>query len=73
MAYLSPVVWALNALSYLNGSAHRSVRRQSFAGTQSRAELERVARYYLTESPAVQAPSSTRSPSTTCSVGSAVT
>jgi pimeloyl-ACP methyl ester carboxylesterase len=53
--WLSPVAWALNALSYFNGSAHRSTRRQSFAGTQTRAEVERTARYTLTESPAVLA------------------
>ncbi len=51
--WLSPLVWLMNALSYVNGSAHRSARRQSFAGTQTWAELDRCARYNLENTPAV--------------------
>lgn len=53
--WLSPVVWLMNCLSYWNGSAHRSTRRQSFAGTQTRAQVEYGARQYLKVSPAIVA------------------
>lgn len=53
--WLSPLVWLMNWLSYMNGSAHRSARRQSFAGTQSREQIDYVARFYATLSPAVLA------------------
>src|SRR5437879_5474749 len=33
---LAPVVWLMNWLSYLNGSAHRSTERSSFSGRESR-------------------------------------
>jgi pimeloyl-ACP methyl ester carboxylesterase len=53
--WLSPLVWLMNCLSYQNGSAHSSTRRQSFAGTQTRAQVEYGARQYLKVSPAVAA------------------
>ena len=53
--WLSPVVWLLNVLSYLNGSAHLSNARQSFAGTQTRDQVRRVTRCLLHASPAVLA------------------
>jgi pimeloyl-ACP methyl ester carboxylesterase len=52
---LSPVVWLMNCLSYLNGSAHRSTERQSFAGTETKGQLDFAARYSLKASPAVVA------------------
>jgi pimeloyl-ACP methyl ester carboxylesterase len=53
--WLSPVVWLLNVLSYLNGSAHASTARQSFAGTQTREQVKFVTRCLLHTSPAVLA------------------
>jgi pimeloyl-ACP methyl ester carboxylesterase len=53
--WLSPLVWVMNWLSYQNGSAHRSARRQSFAGSQTRDQLDYLARFYAKSSPAVQA------------------
>src|SRR5437763_13010362 len=49
------MVWLLNVLSYLNGSAHLSNARQSFAGTQTRDQVRRVTRCLLHASPAVLA------------------
>lgn len=53
--WLSPLVRALNWLSYWNGSAHRSTARQSFAGTETREQLDFAARYTIEVSPAVLA------------------
>jgi pimeloyl-ACP methyl ester carboxylesterase len=53
MVWLAPVVWLMDALSYLNGSAHRSTDRQSFAGTETRGQLDFMARYYLKAWPGV--------------------
>jgi pimeloyl-ACP methyl ester carboxylesterase len=50
---LSPVVWLLHALSYLNGSAHWSNHRSLFAGTETKGELEFVTRYMIKMWPAV--------------------
>ncbi len=48
MLYLTiwtwPLVWAMNWISYLNGSAHRSTRKSSFAGTETFEQVEYVAR-----------------------------
>jgi pimeloyl-ACP methyl ester carboxylesterase len=52
---LSPVVWLLNGLSYLNGSAHASTARQSFAGTQTREQVQLVTRCVLHTAPGVLA------------------
>ena len=40
MIGLWPIVWAMNWLSYLNGSFHRSTHKQSFAGTETRGQLD---------------------------------
>jgi len=53
--WLSPVLWLLNVLSYLNGSAHHATARQSFAGTQTRQQVQFVTRCLLHTSPAVLA------------------
>ena len=53
MIWLSPLVRALNWLSYRNGSAHRSTERSSFSGNESREQLDFVARYSVKMSPAV--------------------
>ena len=53
--WLSPVLWLLNVLSYLNGSAHHSTARHSFAGTQTRQQVQFVTRCLLHTSPAVLA------------------
>ena len=42
---LWPLVWVMNWLSYLNGSAHRSTHKESFAGTETRGELDFCARF----------------------------
>jgi pimeloyl-ACP methyl ester carboxylesterase len=42
---LWPLVWLMNWLSYLNGSAHRSTHNQSFSGTETRGELDFFARF----------------------------
>ncbi len=53
--WLSPLVWLMNCLSYLNGSAHVSTARQSFAGAETWEQLDFVARFLLRDSPAVLA------------------
>ena len=55
MAWLSPIVFILNWLSYLNGSAHRSTERNSFSGRESRGQLNFLTRYYLHAWPGVVA------------------
>jgi pimeloyl-ACP methyl ester carboxylesterase len=52
---LSPVVWLMNVLSYLNGSTHRSTDKQSFSGNETRGQLDFTARFVLVQSPAVLA------------------
>jgi pimeloyl-ACP methyl ester carboxylesterase len=52
---LSPVVRLMHALSYLNGSTHSTTEKQSFSGDETRGQLDFVARYVLTQSPAVLA------------------
>jgi pimeloyl-ACP methyl ester carboxylesterase len=37
---LWPLVWAMNWLSYLNGSLHRSTHRESFSGNETRGQLD---------------------------------
>ena len=48
-----PLVWCMNWLSYWNGSAHRSTSRSSFAGNETRGQLDFAARYTVQTSPAV--------------------
>lgn len=52
---LSPLVWLLNWLSYLNGTAHLSTKRSGFAGTETWREVEFITRYLPRASPAVLA------------------
>jgi pimeloyl-ACP methyl ester carboxylesterase len=40
-----PLVWVMNWLSYLNGSAHRSTAKESFAGTETQGQLDFCARF----------------------------
>jgi pimeloyl-ACP methyl ester carboxylesterase len=40
MTWLAPLVWVLNWLSYLNGSAHRSTERSAFSGRETREQLD---------------------------------
>ena len=42
---LWPLVWLMNWMSYLNGSAHRSTHKDSFAGTETRGQLDFCARF----------------------------
>jgi len=37
---LSPIVWLMNWLSYLNGSLHISVELSGFTGTETRGQLD---------------------------------
>jgi pimeloyl-ACP methyl ester carboxylesterase len=53
--WLWPAVWALNWLSYLNGSAHRSTARSSFDGTETKEQLDFSAFYTAKAHPAVMA------------------
>jgi pimeloyl-ACP methyl ester carboxylesterase len=46
MVWLSPVVSAMNWLSYLNGSAHRATERDSFSGEETRGQLDFITKYY---------------------------
>jgi pimeloyl-ACP methyl ester carboxylesterase len=52
---LSPLVWLMNWMAYLNGSTHLSTARQSFAGGQTREQLGRCARFAPHGPPAVLA------------------
>lgn len=52
---VSPLVRLLCILSYLNGSAHRSLQRSLFSGHESWELLNFLARYYVRDSPAVVA------------------
>lgn len=52
---LSPMVWLMNVLSYLNGSTHRSTDKQSFSGNETRGQLEFAASFVLAQSPGVLA------------------
>ena len=54
--WLSPLVWAMNWLSYLNGSAHRTTNwRTSFSGRETWGQLDFAARFTAKQSPAVLA------------------
>ncbi|MDG3007831.1 alpha/beta fold hydrolase [Paludisphaera mucosa] len=52
---LAPLVRAMNVLSYLNGSAHRSTHKDSFSGNETRGQLDFMARYMPKGPPAVLA------------------
>lgn len=53
MIWFSPLVWLLNWLSVLNGSAHRSCERESSAGTETRGQLDFITSYSATSPPDV--------------------
>ncbi len=55
MIWLAPLVWLMNWLSYFNGSAQRSTHRSSFAGNETREQLNFMAWYYVQSWPAVLA------------------
>ena len=50
---LWPVVWLMNLISYLNGTAHLVNRLTSFSGEVTRGQLDFAARYNLSDNPAV--------------------
>jgi pimeloyl-ACP methyl ester carboxylesterase len=52
---LWPLVWLLNWMSYLNGSVHRSTHKQSFAGHETRGQLDFAARFILHDRPDILA------------------
>jgi pimeloyl-ACP methyl ester carboxylesterase len=53
--WLSPLVWAMNWLSYLNGTAHLFTMWSGFAGRETRGQLDYAARLTPMASPAVLA------------------
>lgn len=52
---LWPLAWAMNWLSYLNGSMHRSTHKDSFSGHETRGQLDFIARLPLSYRPDVLA------------------
>lgn len=52
---LWPLVWLMNWMSYLNGTAHLGTKWTSFAGGESWDQIEFATRYQLHASPAVLA------------------
>jgi len=52
---LAPLVWLMNQLSYLNGSAHFSTIRSGFAGEENWAQIDHFARLGVKAWPAVLA------------------
>ena len=52
---LAPLVWLMNQLSYLNGSAHLSTLRSGFAGNETWDQVERMTRLGVNAWPAVLA------------------
>ena len=52
---LSPLVWLMNWLSYLNGSAHLSTKQSSFGGTETWEQIDFFTRFQPEASPAVMA------------------
>ena len=52
---LSPLVWLMQWMSYLNGSAHLSTKRGSFGGTETWSEVEFATGFQPIASPAVLA------------------
>ena len=55
MIWLFPVFWAMNWLSYFNGTAHILTMFTGFAGTESRGQLDYATLYTPMHSPAVLA------------------
>ncbi len=52
---LSPVLWLLNWLSYLNGTMHLSTELQGFSGRETSGQLDFASRFMPLASPAVMA------------------
>jgi pimeloyl-ACP methyl ester carboxylesterase len=52
---LWPVVWAMNYLSYLNGSVHRSTAQSAFTGTETQGQLDFAAQFLPHDRPDVLA------------------
>jgi len=52
---LAPLVWLMNQLSYLNGSAHLSTLQSGFAGSETWEQVERMSRLGVNAWPAVLA------------------
>lgn len=53
--WLSPLVWLMTLLSYLNGSSHISTKLSGFAGTETWEQVEFATRFQLQAPPAVLA------------------
>lgn len=53
--WLSPLVWAMNWLSYVNGTAHLFTMFSGFAGHETRGQLDFATRFTPMASPAVLA------------------
>jgi pimeloyl-ACP methyl ester carboxylesterase len=53
--WLSPFVWLMNWLSYLNGTMHLSTKQSGFAGTETWEQVEFISRLQPHGSPAVLA------------------
>lgn len=53
--WLSPLVWLMNWLSYLNGTAHLSNKLSGFAGNETWDQVDFIAGYQLQAPPAVLA------------------
>jgi pimeloyl-ACP methyl ester carboxylesterase len=53
--WLSPLVWLMNWMSYLNGTAHLGTKQTGYAGTESWGQIEWATRYMLQAPPAVLA------------------
>jgi pimeloyl-ACP methyl ester carboxylesterase len=52
---LSPLVWLMNWMSYLNGSSHLTTKRTSFGGAEMWDQIDFAARFQAKASPAVLA------------------
>ena len=52
---LSPLVWLMNWMSYLNGSSHLTTKRISFGGAEMWDQIDFAARFQAKASPAVLA------------------
>ena len=55
VVWLSPVVWLMQWLSYLNGSSHVSSMLTGFAGSETRGQLDLATRYNAVTPPATVA------------------
>jgi pimeloyl-ACP methyl ester carboxylesterase len=55
VAWVWPLVWVMNWLSYFNGSSHVTTMLTGFAGSESRGQLDLATRYTALVSPAVLA------------------